>query len=302
MHEAGLQVRLALKTSAGQLGLVPSQVSASSQMPLAARHCTPELPGVKTQPVAAAQESTVQILPSSQGSAGPPTQLPPAHLSAVVQASLSSHASALLACWQPRVVSQESSVQTFESLHEIVVPTHVPLEQWSVPVQALLSLQGFVSSFVDLQPRTGSQVSSVQALPSSHTVAGPGTHALLAHLSPVVQALLSLQIAVLAVFTQTPAPVQESSVHGFASSQLLPPVGMHAPATQWSPVVQPSLSLQGFALSFVFVHPVAGLQPSSVQALPSLHTSAGPPTQALLAHWSLVVHLLPSSHGAVFAV
>jgi hypothetical protein len=126
---AGLQIRVALNTSAGQFGLVPSQVSGSSHVPFAARHDVPVLPGVKTQPVAAAQVSTVQILPSSQVSAGPPTQLPPAHLSAVVQASLSVHPRVLFACWQPRVVSQESSVHTLESLHEMVVPEQAPAVQ-----------------------------------------------------------------------------------------------------------------------------------------------------------------------------
>jgi hypothetical protein len=126
VHDAGLHVRVALNASAGQFGLVPLHVSASSQVPLAARHGRPGLPGVETQPVAATQVSTVQGFRSSQLGPGPPAQLPPAHLSAVVQASLSSHASVLFACWQPSVTSQESSVQTLESLHEMVEPTHVP--------------------------------------------------------------------------------------------------------------------------------------------------------------------------------
>ena len=41
---------------------------------------------VWTQPVAGAQESSVQGLPSSQLGAGPPTQAPPEHASLVVQA------------------------------------------------------------------------------------------------------------------------------------------------------------------------------------------------------------------------
>ena len=44
-----------------------------------------------TQPVAVSQESSVQTLLSSQSGAGPPTQSPPEHTSAVVHASLSSH-------------------------------------------------------------------------------------------------------------------------------------------------------------------------------------------------------------------
>jgi hypothetical protein len=84
-----------------------------------------------------------------------------------------------------------------------------------------------------------------------HTVTVPPPHTLFEHFSPVVQALPSSQAMVFAVLTQTPVPVQESSVQGLLSSQLLPPVGVHVPETQWSPVVQPSLSLQVFELLFV---------------------------------------------------
>jgi hypothetical protein len=107
---------------------------------------------------------------------------------------------------------------------------------------------------------------------------------------------------VFAVLAQTPPALQVSSVQGLLSSQLLPPVGTQVPVTQWSPVVHPSLSLQGLALLFVALHPVAGTHVSSVHAFPSLQTSGGPPAHALAAHVSLVVHLLPSSQGAALAV
>jgi hypothetical protein len=41
---------------------------------------------------------------------------------------------------------------------------------------------------------------------------------------------------------------------------------------------------------FTCVQPLAGLQASSVQPLPSLQLSGDPPTQFPLEHWSLVVH------------
>jgi len=44
-----------------------------------------------TQPLAGSQESSVQTLPSLQSGAAPPTQVPPAQASLVVQASPSSH-------------------------------------------------------------------------------------------------------------------------------------------------------------------------------------------------------------------
>jgi hypothetical protein len=73
--------------------------------------------------------SSVQGLPSLQVGAAPPTHLPPAHLSDVVQALPSLQALVLLAKMQPFAVSHESSVQGLLSLQVIVVPTHLPAEQ-----------------------------------------------------------------------------------------------------------------------------------------------------------------------------
>jgi hypothetical protein len=50
---------------------------------------------VYTQPVAGAQVSSVQTLPSLQIGAGPPTHVPAAHVSAVVQAFASSQGAVL---------------------------------------------------------------------------------------------------------------------------------------------------------------------------------------------------------------
>ena len=66
----------------------PAQVSAVVQSSLSSHG---ELLGVCTQPVAGSQDSDVHPLPSSQSGGGPPTQAPPAHRSAVVQALPSSH-------------------------------------------------------------------------------------------------------------------------------------------------------------------------------------------------------------------
>ena len=60
---------------------------------------------------------------------GPPTHVPPAHRSAVVQALLSLQTLVLLVKMQPLDVSQASSVHGLASLHVIVVPTHLPAEQ-----------------------------------------------------------------------------------------------------------------------------------------------------------------------------
>ena len=70
---------------------------------------------VWVQPLAGSQPSAVQLLPSLQSGGGPPTQLPPAQVSAVVQALPSSQAAVLFVCTQPRTGSQESSVHGLPS-------------------------------------------------------------------------------------------------------------------------------------------------------------------------------------------
>jgi hypothetical protein len=148
-QEPALHVRPVLKASGGQSAVLPLQLSGSSQIPFAERHWTPLNPGVKTQPVADAHESTVHGLPSSQTRAGPPTQSPPEHLSPVVHASPSSQAAVLFECWQPAVVEQVSVVQGFWSSHDVAgPPRHAPAEQWSPLVHALPSLHALVSSLV----------------------------------------------------------------------------------------------------------------------------------------------------------
>jgi hypothetical protein len=62
--------------------------------------------------------------------------------------------------------------------------------------------------------------------------------------------------------------------------------------------VQTLLSEQVAAL-LVYVHPVSALQSSSVQTLPSLQLRALPGWQEPPSHWSLMVHRLASSQGAV---
>jgi hypothetical protein len=70
----------------------------------------------------------------------------------------------------------------------------------------------------------------------------------------------------------------------------------HTPLEQTSPVVQTLLSSQLFVFAGC-AHPLAGLQASSVQGLPSLQSGAGPPTQTPSEQASLVVQALPSSQG-----
>src|SRR5438093_394905 len=182
-----------------------------------------------------------------------------------------------------------------------VVPgTHRPPLQTSPPVQLFPSEQG-AALLVWTQPVAELQVSSVHTFPSSQLSAGPPAHTPPLHASFVVHTLPSSQGAVLFVWTQPVAGLQVSSVHTFPSSQLGDAPPTHLPPLHLSLVVQASPSLHG-AVLFLWKQPVAGLQVSSVQTLPSSQLSAGPPTQPPLLQVSLVVQAFPSLQGAVLAL
>ena len=102
-------------------------VSATSQTPFWTRQVVPALPAGCVHPLAGMQLSLVQTLLSSQLGAAPPTQLPPPHVSLVVQNEPSSHGAVLLLCVQPVPVSHASSVQTLLSLQfGAGPPTQIP--------------------------------------------------------------------------------------------------------------------------------------------------------------------------------
>ena len=130
---------------------------------------------VLTQPVDVLHESFVQTLLSLQLGAGPPTQRPPAHVSAVVQALPSLHDAVLFVLTQPVAGLHESFVQALLSLQlSAGPPTQVPPLHVSPVVQAFPSLQGSVL-FALTQPVAGLHESFVHALPSLQLGAGPPT-------------------------------------------------------------------------------------------------------------------------------
>jgi hypothetical protein len=95
-----------------------------------------------TQPVAGLHESSVQPFPSLQLGAEPPTHAPPAQVSLVVQALLSSQEAVLFALTQPVAGSHESSVHgLLSSQFGAEPPTHAPEAHVSLVVQALPSSQ-----------------------------------------------------------------------------------------------------------------------------------------------------------------
>jgi hypothetical protein len=194
--------------------------------------------------------------------------------------------------------SHESSVQLSRSAQlGGAPPTHTPLEQASPVVQALPSLHALVL-LTYWHPNTGSQLSSVQAFPSPHVGGAPPTHTPPAHVSPVVHALPSLHGSLLFVNTQPIAGSHVSVVQTLPSLHASGGPPTHTPAAHTSFVVQafPSVHADTFSTC---AQPVAGVQESSVQTLPSLQSSGGPPTQAPTAHVSSFVQALPSSHATV---
>ena len=175
---------------------------------------------VWVHPDCGSQASSVQPLPSSQLGAGPPTQMPPAQVSLVVQA-LPSEQEAVLFVWvHPDCGSQASSVQPLPSSQfGAGPPTQIPAAQVSLVVQALPSEQEAVL-FVWVHPDCGvRRQSSVQTLPSLQSGAGPPTQTPAAQVSLVVQALPSEQEAVLSVWVHPDCGSQASSVQTLPSSQ-----------------------------------------------------------------------------------
>jgi len=223
-------------------------------------------------------------------------------VSAVVQASPSSHDTVLGELTQPVAVSHESVVHTLPSLQLGAAPgMHEPPPQVSSTVQALPSLHGRVLGAFT-QPLAGLQESVVQPLVSSQLGAGPGTQVPApSQVSVVVQALPSLHERVCGMFTQPLAELQVSSVHWLPSLQSRGPPEMHEPALHMSLTVQALPSSQAIA-TLTCSQPVATSHESWVQTLPSLQLSAGPGMHEPALHVSVVVHALPSEQARVWFV
>lgn len=144
--------------------------------------------GSLTHPVWRSHESRVHGRPSRQSSAAPATQRPltGSQNSLPVQTDPSSHWSSETqgqpdgSTRQPAVMSHQSAEHDRLSSHSRARPgTHWPVEliQLSVPVQAERSSHWMSSSqphpdASKTQPATGSQLSIVHSLPSSHDGAG----------------------------------------------------------------------------------------------------------------------------------
>ena len=146
-----------------------------------------------TQPATGLQLSTVHAFPSLQPRLPVPEQVPPEHVSPVVQALPSLQLALLFTNlhW-PVAGSQVSVVQTLLSPQLFGVPAaHVPAAQTS------LSVQGFPSSHAAVlltkpQPVVAEQNGVVHGLVSSGHVMAEPAHTPFVQTSPVVQGELSL--------------------------------------------------------------------------------------------------------------
>lgn len=177
----------------------------------------------------------------------------------------------------PETGSQALAVQGFPSSHATAPPgAHTPAWQLSPWVHALPSLHGPAAG-AKVQPVSTLQPSAVHGLLSLHTVGGPPWHTPATQVSPLVHGLPSEQGLKFPEYTQPTAPLQESVVHGLASSQFVGPPAIHAPSMHVSPCVQALPSEQGRALG-ALTQPVASSQRSSVHGLPSLQSAGTWPT------------------------
>jgi hypothetical protein len=234
-----------------QLGGAPPTQIPPEQVSLVV-HALPSLQGAVlltcVQPEAGLQASSVHTLPSLQLGGAPPTQMPPAQVSLVVQALPSLHESVLLVCVQPDAGLQASSVHTLPSSQlGGAPPTQIPPAQASLVVHALPSSQGAVL-LTCVQPVAGLHESSVQTFPSSQLGAVPPMQVPPEQASPVVQESPSSQGPALLVCVQPEAGLQASSVQTLPSSQLggAPPI--QTPPAHVSLVVQGLPSLHGAML------------------------------------------------------
>jgi hypothetical protein len=128
----------------GQLTGVAAQTPPLQTSPVV--HRLPSLQGLELatcwQPDAELQLSSVHTFPSSQLAGPPGTQLPPAQVSPIVQASPSVQGWELLVLAQPVLGLQVSVVQALPSLQSSAVPGwHTVATHVSMPLHRLLSLQ-----------------------------------------------------------------------------------------------------------------------------------------------------------------
>ena len=164
--------------------------------------------------------SSVHALPSLQLIGLPPRHTPLVQVSPLVHASPSLQVP--VTAWELHTAPgpQLSTVQELPSSHVELPPVHTDFWHVSPVVQALPSLHKSRSMLVWMQPLPGLQVSSVQTFLSSQLNGFP-RQSPLTHVSPLVHALPSVQVAEMGKWTQL-LPTQLSNVQVLLSLQETP--------------------------------------------------------------------------------
>jgi hypothetical protein len=204
--------------------------------------------------------------------------------------------------WQPLTGWHVSVVQPSPSSQLSGVPAvQMPAWQVSSPLQTSASAHGVpLSTGVLAQPKTGSQPSVVQALPSSQSSAVPAVHTPPWQVSSPLQTSPSAHGVPFAtgVFVQPVSGSQVSVVQTLLSSQLSGAPAVQTPAWQVSSPLQRSPSVHGVPFATgVLEHPKMGSQLSVVQTLPSSQSSGVPAVQAPAWQVSSPLQTSPSAHG-----
>jgi hypothetical protein len=242
--------------------------------------------GAVVQPLAGLQPSVVQTFPSSQVSGVPAVHVPAWQLSVPLQALASAHdepfGSGVFP--HPEIEPHASAVQGLPSLQSSGVPgLQTPLWQVSVPLQTVLSSHDVpLGNGLVEQPKTGSQLSVVQGLPSLQVSGGPAVQVAAWQVSVPLQRLPSLHEEPLgsAGFWHPETGSQLSVVQELPSLQVSGVPVVQVPVWQVSSPSQTFPSLHEEPLgSAGFWHPETGSQLSVVQGLPSLQASAEPAVQ-----------------------
>jgi hypothetical protein len=189
--------------------------------------------------------------------------------------------------WQPLTGVQVSVVQALPSLQSRAVPAlQTPFWQVSVPLQTLESAQEVpFSTGVLAHPKTGSQVSVVQELPSLQSRTVPALQTPFWQVSVPLQTLVSSHGVPFdtGVFVQPVDGLQLSVVQMLLSLQLSAVPGVQVPFWQVSVPLQKLPSLHEVpSATEVVLHPKTGSQVSVVQGLLSLQLSAVPGVQVPL--------------------
>ena len=205
-------------------------------MPLqtvASAHELPSATATCWQPRLASQLSVVQALLSLQLRGVPGVQTPAWQVSLPLHTVASTHAVPLgtFGCWQPRARSQVSAVHGLASLQLDAVPgTHTLPWQASRPLQALPSEHGVpagTTAFTQVPTLHTSVVQGFESLQSPFTVQGwqPGIGVFVQPLTGLqastVQALLSLQLGAVPG-AQTPARQVSCPLQSVASAHDVP--------------------------------------------------------------------------------